>query len=53
MLSTLCEFLVRLLLELALVPLLDSSVMGSHTFPFSLDYFCLEFLSFAKEVKPN
>ena len=37
MLITLCEFLVRLLLELALVLLLDISVMGSHTFPFSLN----------------
>lgn len=29
--------LVGLLLELALVPLLDISVMGSHTFLFSLN----------------
>ena len=34
---TLCELLVRLLLELALVPLLDISVMGMHTFPFPLN----------------
>lgn len=48
MLMTLCQLLVPFLLELVLVLFLDVLVIGTHKFCFSLNWFDLGFLSFAK-----